>query len=283
MRYIKTERKTRNNACTRDTLQMNLLHPADAPAPASAADSSALRPGPSSSFLPACYNFVLFFSLPFYPVCKLYRRTISYHGHLSLGLGNTVYQLHDPEKLRSSFLVSRMPVTTWLYEDGAWFDRDSASPSFRHVHLYEKAEVKRTVIFYAALKDFPPDKEQFYADHFEDLEKTFHSGGYRFSRLDNNCSSVINNIFYREKWFRKGLFDFLPAFSFKRLIVAWRKRGFDFITGYISEYYAYQFKPQRLCLGMYTLSPDRELIRWLKRKGRPLPCNPEPNPSDPCS
>ena len=264
-------------------MQTKPSYRADTAAPAAVADHCPSLPEASSSFLPACYNFVLFFSLPFYPVCKLYRRTISYHGHLSLGLGNTVYQLHDPEKLRSSFLVSRMPITAWLYEDGGWFDRDPASPSFRHVHLYEKAEVKRTVIFYAALKDFPPDKEQFYADHFEDLEKTFHSGGYRFSRLDNNCSSVINNIFYREKWFRKGLFDFLPAFSFKRLIVAWRKRGFDFITGYISEYYAYQFKPQRLCLGMYTLSPDRELIRLLKRKGRPLPCNPEPNPCDPCS
>ena len=160
---------------------MNLLRPADAAAPAAAPDHCPPIPGPSSSFLPACYNFVLFFSLPFYPVCKLYRRTISYHGHLSLGLGSTVYQLHDPEKLRSSFLVSRMPVTAWLYEDGGWFDRDPTSPGFRHVHLYEKAEAKRTVIFYAALKDFPADKEQFYVDHFEVMEKTFQSGGYRFS------------------------------------------------------------------------------------------------------
>jgi hypothetical protein len=248
----------------------SLCHP-DTTAPAAVDDQCPQIAETSSSFLPACYNFILFFSLPFYPVCKLYRRTISYHGHLSLGLGSTVYQLHDPEKLRSRFLVSRMPITTWLYEDGAWFDRDSSSPSFRHVHLYEMAEVKRTVIFYAALKDFPADKELFYADHFEDLEKTFHSGGYRFSRLDNNCSSVINNIFYREKWFRRGLLDFIPAFSFKRLVASWRKKGLEFITGSINEYYAYQFKPQKLCLGMYTLSPDRELVRWLQRNGNNLP------------
>jgi hypothetical protein len=250
---------------------MNLLRPADVAAPVAAADSCPPRPEPSVSFLPACYNFILFFSLPFYPVCKLYRRTISYHGHLSLGLGNTVYQVHDPEKLRSSFLVSRMPITAWLYEDGAWFDRDPSSPFFRHVHLYEKAESKRTVIFYAALKGFPAEKEQFYVDHFEALEKTFHQGNYKFSRLDNNCSSIINDIFYREQWFRKGLLDFLPAFSFKRLVTAWRVKGLEFITGSINEYHAYQFKPQKLCLGMYTLAPDRELVRWLKRNGNNLP------------
>jgi len=262
---------------------MNPSCRADTAAPAAVADHSPPLPESSSSFLPACYNFILFFSLPFYPVCKLYRRTISYHGHLSLGLGSTVYQLHDPEKLRSSFLVSRMPVTTWLYEDGAWFDRDPSSPCFRHVHLYEKAEAKRTVIFYAALKDFPAVKEQFYVDHFEELEHTFQAGGYRFSRLDNNCSSVINGIFYREKWLRKGLLDFLPAFSFKRLVTAWRKRGLAFITGHINEYYAYQFKPQKLCLGMYTLAPDRELISWLKREGKNLPVNSSSNPELPHS
>jgi hypothetical protein len=249
-------------------MQMNRLTSADSAAPAAVADQHAPLPKTPASFLPARYNFILFFSLPFYPVCKLYRRTISYHGHLSLGLGSTVYQVHDPEKLRSSFLVSRMPITAWLYEDGDWYDQDPSSPYFRHVHLYEKAEVKRTVIFYAALKDFPTEKEQFYADHFEGLEHTFQTGGYRFSRLDNNCSSVINDIFYREKWFRKGLLDFIPAFSFKRLVTAWRVKGLEFITGSINEYHAYQFKPQKLCLGMYTLAPDRELLRWLQRNGK---------------
>ncbi len=258
---------------------MNPVYRADSPACATAADHQSPLPKKPASFLPACYNFILFFSLPFYPVCKLYRRTISYHGHLSLGLGSTVYQLHDPQKLRSSFLVSRMPITTWLYEDGDWFNRDPSSPSFRHVHLYEKAEVKRTVIFYAALKDFFPEKEQLYTDHFEDLEKSFQSGGYRFSRLDNNCSSVINGIFYREKWFPKGPLDFLPAFSFKRLVTGWRKKGLEFITGSINEYNAHQFKPQKLCLGMYTLAPDRELVRWLTRKGKHLSCSSGRNPT----
>lgn len=250
--------------------------------PAAAVNHSPPPSATRSSFLPACYNFTLFFSLPFYPVCKLYRRTISYHGHLSLALGNIVYQLHDPEKLRSSFLVSRMPVTAWLFDDGDWFDRDPASPCFRHVHLYEKAEAKRTVIFYAALKNFPRDKEQVYSNHFEELERTFQAGGYRFSRFDNNCSSVINGIFYREKWFWQGPLDFLPAISFKRLVAAWGKKGFEFITGWINEYQAYRFKPQRLCLGMYTLAPDREMIRWLKRKGKPLPSNHEAGCSTAC-
>ncbi len=262
-------------------MQMDPLFNPGSSAPAAAADQCPQIAKTPSSFLPACYNFILFFSLPFYPVCKLYRRTISYHGHLSLGLGSTVYQIHDPEKLRSSFLVSRMPITEWLYEDGAWFDRDPSSSSFRHVHLYEKAEAKRTVIFYAALKDFPPQKERFYVDQFEALEHTFQTRGYRFSRLDNNCSSVINDIFYREQWFRRGLLDFIPAFSFKRLVSSWRKKQLEFITGTINEYYAYQFKPQKLCLGMYTLSPDREFTKWLTRQGNNLPLPSTPNPKPP--
>jgi len=249
---------------------MSSLHHADNGGVLTPAHDDPPFPERSCPFLPACYNFTVFFSLPFYPVSKLYRRTISYHGHLSLGLGSTVYQLHDPEKLRSSFLVSTMPITAWLFEDGSWFDRDPSSATFRHVHLYEKAEAKRTVIFYAALKHFPADQEAFYANHFEGLEGTFQKGGYRFSRFGNNCSRVIHQIFYREKWLRKGPLDFLPAMSFKRLVTAWQKAGLEFITGYLNEYISHQFKPQKLCLGMFTLNPDRELISWLEHTGAHL-------------
>ena len=68
-------------------------------------------------FLPSKYNFILFFSMPFYPISRTYRKAISFHGHLSLGLGRNVYQLHDPKKLRSSFLVSKMPITSWFAGD----------------------------------------------------------------------------------------------------------------------------------------------------------------------
>lgn len=220
----------------------------------------------SKIFLPSEYNFILFFSMPFYPVCRTYRKTNSFHGHLSLGLGNNVYQLHDPKKLRSSFLVSKMPVTSWLSEDGRWYEWNPSSKKFRHVHLYEKAEAKRTVVFYTALKDFPFSKQKLYENYFEKLERDFQRGSYHFKLLGNNCSSAINYIFYKEDWIKPGFFDLLPVVTFKRLIVAWEKNRFNFITGHIDEKRLPQFKLHKLCLGMFTLSPEKNLLNWLKNK-----------------
>lgn len=219
-----------------------------------------------NTFLPSEYNFILFFSMPFYPVSRTYRKTISFHGHLSLGLGRNVYQLHDPKKLRSSFLVSKMPITSWLSEDGRWYEWDPSSKHFRYVHLYEKAEAKRTVVFYIALKDFSLTKQKLYENYFEKLERDFQRGSYHFNLLDNNCSRAINRIFYREDWFKRGPLDFLPVVTFKRLVVAWEKRGLNFIAGHINEKRLPQFKLHKLCLGMFTLAPDRELIHWLNHK-----------------
>lgn len=223
-------------------------------------------PEAENAFLPPEYNFILFFSLPFYPLRKAFRKTITFHGHLSLALGSTVYQLHDPKKLRSHFLVSRMPTTAWLFEDGRWFEWDPSSEHFRHVHLYERAEIKRTVVFYAALKNFPLSKQAFYENYFDKLERDFQRGHYQFHLFDNNCTGAINHVLYREGWLNKGLLDFLPAFAFKRLVRAWKKNNLDFTTGFINEYQHAHFKLHKLCLGMFTLAPDRELAHWLKRK-----------------
>ena len=221
----------------------------------------------SKTFLPAEYNFILFFSLPFYPVYRAYRKTISFNGHLSLALGNNVYQLHDPKKLGSSFLVSKMPTTSWLFEDGRWYEWDPSSTHFRHVHLYERSEVKRTVVFYAALKNMSQNKLSLYEEYFNTLEDDFQGGSYRFNLLRNNCSRALNRIFYREGWFKPGLLDFLPAITYKRLVAAWKKRGEDFITGYLDINRLSQFKVHKVCLGMFTPFPERELAYWLKRKG----------------
>jgi hypothetical protein len=234
--------------------------------------SPAVHEETGHSFLPAEYNFVLFFSLPFYPVCRAYRKTVSFNGHLSLSLGKNVYQLHDPEKLRSSFLVSKMPTSSWLFEDGRWYEWDPSSDRYRHVHLYERAEVKRTVVFYAALKNMPSGKLTLYEDYFNTLEDSFQRGTYRFSLLSNNCSRSINRVFYRENWFNPGPLDFLPAITFKRLVHSWKKRGFNFISGYLDINRLSQFKLHKLCFGLFTPFPDRELANWLKRKGTtPLP------------
>jgi len=224
-------------------------------------------PAAGKTFLPAEYNFILFFSLPFYPLRKAFRKTITFHGHLSLALGSTVYQLHDPKKLRSHFLVSRIPTTSWLFEDGRWFEWDPSSEHFRHVHLYERAEIKRTVVFYAALKNFPRSKQAFYENYFEKLESDFQEGRYQFHLFDNNCTGAVNHVLYREGWIKKRALDFLPAFAFKRLVSAWSKNNLNFTTGYIDEHQSAHFKLHKLCLGMFTLAPDRELVYWLKRKG----------------
>jgi hypothetical protein len=223
-------------------------------------------PKTGNAFLPEEYNFILFFSLPFYPLRKAFRKTITFHGHLSLALGSTVYQLHDPKKLRSRFLVSRMPTTSWLFEDGRWFEWNPSSEHFRHVHLYERAEIKRTVVFYAALKNFPLSKQAFYENYFETLESNFQRGDYQFHLFDNNCTGAVNHVLYCEGWLTKGVLNFLPAFSFKRLVSAWKKNNLDFTTGYIDEYQPAHFKLHKVCLGMFTLSPDRELAHWLKKK-----------------
>jgi hypothetical protein len=38
-------------------------------------EKPAVKEEANQGFLPAEYNFILFFSLPFYPVCRAYRKT----------------------------------------------------------------------------------------------------------------------------------------------------------------------------------------------------------------
>jgi hypothetical protein len=221
------------------------------------------------SFLTPEYNFILFFSLPFYPISKVYKKKYFVYGHLSLALGNTVYQIHDPARLRSSFLVSRMPVEEWLFSDGAWYDWDVASPTYRHVHLYEKAEIKRTAVFFTAFKGFPLEKQLLYQQYFEKIESDFHKGFFHFNLIFNNCTGIINNILYREQWFRKGLFDFIPAISFKRLVSAWKRLNVPFVAGHFNENNPANFRVHKICCGLITLAPDRSLARWIARLGLP--------------
>ncbi len=222
------------------------------------------------SFLNPEYNFILFFSLPFYPISKIYKKKSFVFGHLSLALGNTVYQLHDPAKLRSSFLVSRMPVEEWLFCDGAWYDWDTASPTYRHVHLYEKAEVKRTAVFFAAIKNFPKERQLLYERYLESIERYFHNGRFRFNQLFNNCTRGINNILYREQWFKKGPLDFIPVISFKRLVSAWKRLDYPFVGGHFSENNPACFRVHNICFGLFTLSPGRALARWIAHRDTPV-------------
>ncbi len=218
------------------------------------------------AFLPPEYNFTLFFSLPFYPRSKVYKKSLLTYGHLTLALGSTAYQLHDPARLSSSFLVSRMPLANWLFSDGAWFDWDPASPTYRHVHLYEKSEVSRTVVFFVAARNFPAEKLIFYQRYIESIERRFQNGGFRFHLLCNNCTQLINRICYREGWFKRGPFDFIPVVAFKRLVAAWKALDTTFVAGHFQASDPALFRPHSYCLGLFTHRPARELAGFVARK-----------------
>jgi len=218
----------------------------------------------TGAFLPSDYNLILFFSLPFYPVSKTYKKNFTY-GHLSLAIGETLYQLHDPARLRSSFLVSRMPTVDWLFSDGPWFDPDPCSPTYRHVHLYETAEIQRTVIFFAALKNFPASRQRSYRRYLEQVELSFHGHRFRFHLLCNNCTHALNNIFYREGWFSKGPFDFIPVIAFKKFVTAITRCGIPCALGYLQANNHQRFRINPVCIGLFTLAPRQHLIRWLSR------------------
>ncbi len=226
-------------------------------------------PAGKTHFLSSDYNLTVFFSLPFHPVSASYGPGFT-HGHLSLALGDTVYQVHDPARLRSRFLVSRMPVTTWLFRDGNWFDADPSSSTYRHVHLYGRAEVARTAVFFAALRSFPADRQHIYEQYLEGLEQAFHGGNHRFHRVFNNCTRSLDDIFYREQWMRRGPLDFLPAVAFRRLVAGLERLRIPFRAGYFHENDPAEYRLQRFCSGLWTLSPADTLARWVTRvSGRP--------------
>ena len=98
----------------------------------------------------ASSNLTLFFSLPFRPAG---RKNIFYNGHCAVGLDSKVYQVYNPQLLKSNFLFSVMPVGDWLFGEGKkWVERDPSSPKFRHVYLYKTCETRRTVVYAAGIR-----------------------------------------------------------------------------------------------------------------------------------
>ena len=221
------------------------------------------------NFLSSEYNFTVFFSLPFVPLSKMYKKRYINHGHLTVGLGPTAYQLHDPARLRSKFLVSKMPLRSWLFKDGPWHDWDPDSKYYRHVHLFETAEVKRTVVFFGAIKNFPIQKQKVYEDYFESMERDFQDGRLSFSLLQKNCSEAITHVFYREGWFGKMPFDFLPAVSFKRLLASWQRQNVEFTAGCIQQNNDKRFRLQRFCMGISAFAPEIKMNTWFLKKYPP--------------
>jgi hypothetical protein len=215
------------------------------------------------TILPPEYNFILFFSLPFYPVR---RKTYYYHGHLALALRGTAYQLHDPHMLKSSFMVSKMPLDDWLFRDGPWFDDDPASTSYRHVHLYERAETKRTMVFYTALRGMPEAKLDACSQFLETIEQRYQQGDLVFAKYHDNCVSLINPLYYREGWLRCLPFDIIPAVIYRRICRAWKRLHLPFVAGRVNDTITQDYRLHRFCWGPWPLYPEEYMLRWIDRQ-----------------
>jgi hypothetical protein len=220
-----------------------------------------------SELIQTGYDVVIFFSLPFCALDQRFPGKRINYGHLSTGLGDTVFQMVEPKRLQSRFLISRMPMACWLYEDGPWRDWDPDSPTYRHIHLYKKAEVKRTAIFYGAIKMADRAKLPAYEAYFEGMEQAFQAGQQDFRLILNNCTNAVCRLFYKEGWLKKSFFDFIPAVAFKRLINTWEKDGRDFKIGCLAEEREVDhFCLQKFCPGIHAVDAFAGMVAWLKSK-----------------
>ncbi|HMD68723.1 MAG TPA: hypothetical protein VKF42_07560 [Chitinivibrionales bacterium] len=209
----------------------------------------------------ASTNLTLFFSLPFRPAS---RRNAFYNGHVAVGLEGQVYQVYNPQLLKSDFLFSVMPVGDWLFGEGKkWVERDPSSPKFRHVYLYKTCETRRTVVYAAGIR---ADKDAVASirRRFDEEDERFRSGRTRYSFIRNNCSSIIANGLVRIGIVRPGLQNLIPALLFKRFAA---NPDLESIVrvGKVAAYEAGKFGLHRFCIGLMGLDPEKTMDRWVEK------------------
>lgn len=198
--------------------------------------------------------------MPFYRKSK---KNLFFHGHIAIGLNEFVYQIYNPKLLHSNFFVSKMPIKHWLFKDGKFFDNKKDSSTYRHVHLYRKAESKKTIVYYAGTS-LKKSKIKLFQDYFEDQEKKYQLGEIYFNIFNKNCATEINTILYIQKWLKKNIFDFIPAILFKRLIQSWKNKNISFNFGKISgKTIESSFQLHKLCIGIPSLNPEKHLDNYL--------------------
>ncbi len=203
-------------------------------------------------------NLIVFFSLPFRPVGK---RNAFFNGHIALGLNGKVYQVYNPQLLKSTFLFSVMPVTQWLFGTGGkWVERDPASPRFRHVYLYGKSESSRTVVYCAGTM---ADATVIGAleNKIHDEDRRFEKGLSAYGFFSNNCSTLIASALSEHRVVEPSVFNSVPVCFFKRFVQD-RRRASEVRIGKITLYDRTAFSLHRYCIGLWG-DPQKKMDRWI--------------------
>lgn len=209
-------------------------------------------------------QLILFFSLPFYPL--IYKKSLFLNGHVALGIDGKVYQIFNPNLLKSDFILSKMPIDEWLYNDSDYLvDKNKESDSYSYVHLYKKSELKRTTVFYAVLNNICPKLIKNAQLYFDDINNRFIEKKLKFNLISNNCSTLIASFFYKEKLLNKSIYDLLPALFFNRVVINFKKNDFDFFTGVLFKIPNNYFKIRKICLGLFYFNVERSMVKWLKK------------------
>jgi hypothetical protein len=210
-------------------------------------------------------NLTLFFSLPFRPAG---RKNIFYNGHCAVCLDGLVYQVYNPQLLKSNFLFSVMPVGDWLFGEGKkWVERDPSSPKFRHVYLYKTCETKRTVVYAAGIKA-DGNTIASIKRRFEKEDAWFKAGRTRYDFLRNNCSSIIANGLVRIGILRPGPQNLIPALMFKRFAADPNLTGLVRI-GKVAAHDECRFWLHRFCIGLPGLNPEKTMDKWVAERAAP--------------
>jgi hypothetical protein len=204
----------------------------------------------------AASNLILFFSLPFKPVGKV---NFFFNGHIALALDNTVYHIVNPYLLRTDFLFSIMPASSWLFGSGGrWVERDPASPAYRHVYLYKKSESARTVVYGAGAVVEPRVVEEI-RNRFISEDRRFREGAARYDFFRYNCSSIIADAFTDAGLVDKNPLNGVPVYFFRRFV---ERRHPDVSLMRIARYDRSRFTTRRFCFGLWGFNPEGVMDRW---------------------
>ncbi|MBN1757224.1 MAG: hypothetical protein JW863_02835 [Chitinispirillaceae bacterium] len=203
----------------------------------------------------------LYFSLPFYPVKS---RTFFYHGHLALGIEDTVYQIYNPKLLKSDFLVSVMPVATWLYEnDRFWIDRDPSSRTYKHVHLYRESELAKTKVYFIKIDGIDTNITGPVQQYFKTIEEQFQRGELKFNFLTRNCASLLNAVFYDNFGMCRSASDGIPSVIFRKVYDRLKTMDTDIHIGKLDKIKNPRFRIHRYCLGINSFSCEKYMDGWI--------------------
>ena len=203
-------------------------------------------------------NCILFFSLPFKPIRRF---NPFFNGHIAIALYGTVYQIYNPQLLKSEFLFSIMPVRSWLFgKGGRWVDRDPASPNFRHVYLYTRCESRRTAVYGAGvtLKRSVVDYIRY---RFIEEDKQFKEGRFRYSFFNQNCSSIIADVLAEAGLVTRNPLNKIPVCFFKNFVRNQKSQS-EMIIRSIAHYDRRNFTLHRICIGLLSFNPQRSMDRW---------------------